>query len=122
LECKLQKKLTKYKAQALKKIKIAECCHPLPGEDVIGVKTTKRRIVIHKKNCPNIAKISKEKLVEIGFEREKGKTQIRVAVLDRPGIMAEMLNKIRENQTQLITTNFKIKKKRLRGSHIRTRR
>jgi len=40
----------------VKKIKMAECCHPLPGEDVVGVKTTKRKIVMHKKDCPNIQK------------------------------------------------------------------
>lgn len=104
------KRAAQIQPTSFKKIKIAECCHPLPGEDVIGVKTTKRRIVIHKKDCKNIAKIEKEKLVEIGFEREKGKTEIRATVIDRPGIMGEMLNAIRGTGAGLITTNFKIKK------------
>ena len=93
-----------------KKIKMAECCHPLPGEDVIGVKTTKRKIICHKKNCPNLLKIGKDKLVEIGFEKEKGKTKIFVTATDRPGVLSEMLAEIRKSASALTNTHFKIKK------------
>ncbi|MEI7961529.1 MAG: TGS domain-containing protein [archaeon] len=104
------KKSTIKSSTNYKKIKIAECCNPLPGEDVIGVKTTKRRIIIHKKNCPNLSKMSKEKLFEIGFDKARGKTQIRITVIDRPGIMGEMLFPVRTSGATLVTTNFKIKK------------
>jgi GTP pyrophosphokinase len=103
-------KKTRQPIRDIKKIKWAECCHPLPGEDVIGVKTTKRKIVVHKKDCPNIQKIPKSRLMEIGFEREKGKTRIRVTAIDRPGLLAELLTEIRHSSGQLINTNFKIKK------------
>jgi len=93
-----------------KKIKMAECCHPLPGEDVIGVKTTKRKIVVHKKECKNIQKISKDKLIEIGFEREKGKTEIKITAIDRPGLLSEILAEIKQSSATLTNTNFKIKK------------
>lgn len=102
-------KTTTVRINDVKKIKMAECCHPLPGEDVVGVKTTKRKIVMHKKDCPNIQKISKNKLMEIAFERERGKTRIMVTVMDRPGIMGEMLGEIRHGGATLINTNFKIK-------------
>ena len=92
-----------------KKIKLAECCHPLPGEDVIGVRTTKRKIIVHKKDCINIKKLPKNKLIEIGFEREKGKTEIRVTGVDRMGLLAEILNEIKKSGVTLISTNFKIK-------------
>ncbi|VVB74428.1 Region found in RelA / SpoT proteins [uncultured archaeon] len=97
------------KISDVKKIKMAECCHPLPGEDVVGVKTTKRKIVMHKKDCPNIQNMSKSKLMEIDFEREKGKTLIRVAVIDRPGILGEMLGEIRHSGATLVNTSFKMK-------------
>ncbi len=93
-----------------KKIKMAECCHPLPGEDVVGVKTTKRKIIIHKKNCPNISKINKNKLVNINFEREKGETGVRIKAIDRPGLLGEILEEIKNSGATLKNTNFKIKK------------
>jgi GTP pyrophosphokinase len=93
-----------------KKIKMAECCHPLPGEDVIGVKTTKRKIIVHKKDCTNIMKIPKNKLMQINFEREKGETGVRVKGIDRPGLLGEILEEIKNSGAILKNTNFKIKK------------
>jgi GTP diphosphokinase / guanosine-3',5'-bis(diphosphate) 3'-diphosphatase len=93
-----------------KKIKMAECCHPLPGEDVIGVKTTKRKIIIHKKDCPNILKINKNKLVNINFEREKGETGVRIKAIERPGLLGEILEEIKNSGANLKNTSFKIKK------------
>jgi GTP diphosphokinase / guanosine-3',5'-bis(diphosphate) 3'-diphosphatase len=95
---------------SLKKIKMADCCHPLPGEDVIGVKTTKRKIIIHKKNCPNLKKISKTKLVEISFDKGEGKTQLKVSGIDRIGLLGEILNEIKKNNGHILKTNFDIKK------------
>ena len=31
---------------------IADCCHPIPGDDVLGFYDEDRHIVIHKRNCP----------------------------------------------------------------------
>jgi GTP pyrophosphokinase len=104
------KKTTGIRVANLKKIKLAECCHPLPGEDVIAVKTTKRKIVVHKKNCPNIAKLNKNNLMQIDFEKEKGKTELIVKALDRPGLLSEMLAEIKKSGATLSYTNFKIKK------------
>ncbi len=93
-----------------KKIRIAECCNPLPGEDVIGIKTTKRKIVIHKKNCPNIKKIPKEKKVVINYENKKGLTKISIKLLDRPGIFSEILEQIRKSGSKIISNTFSIRK------------
>ncbi|MFA5931133.1 MAG: TGS domain-containing protein [archaeon] len=106
----IKKKVPQLQLTDLKKIKMAECCHPLPGEDVIGVKTTKRKIIVHKKDCVNIKKITKDRLIHIDFERERGKTQIRVKAIDRPGLITEILSEIKQSNVTLTNTNFKIKK------------
>ena len=31
---------------------IADCCHPIPGDDVLGYYNEEKHIVIHKRNCP----------------------------------------------------------------------
>lgn len=95
--------------QQEKKIKMAECCNPLPGEDVIGVKTTKRKIIIHKKDCPNIKKINKNKLIEISFEKTKGTTKLKINAIDRIGLLGEILEEFKKNKIKLRSSNFKIK-------------
>ena len=88
---------------------MAECCHPLPGEDVIGVKTTKRKIIIHKKDCKNIQLLPKNKLVDIAFEKEKGTTEIKITAIERAGLLGEILTEIKKSGAILKSTNFKIK-------------
>jgi guanosine-3',5'-bis(diphosphate) 3'-pyrophosphohydrolase len=94
-----------------KKIKLAECCSPLPGEDVIGIKTTKRKIIIHKRDCPNIKNTPDNKKIEIYFEKNKGKTKIKIIALDRLGLLAEILTTLQKNKITLISNEFEIKKK-----------
>ena len=40
-----------------KKYIMAECCHPIPGDDVLGYVDENDRIIIHKRQCPVAAKL-----------------------------------------------------------------
>ncbi len=94
----------------MKKIKMADCCHPLPGEDVVGFKTTKRKIIIHKRDCENLKKLDKNRLIEIEFEKDKGKTELRLVGIDRIDLLGELLTEIKKSGALVVATNFKIKK------------
>ncbi|MBT7241202.1 MAG: bifunctional (p)ppGpp synthetase/guanosine-3',5'-bis(diphosphate) 3'-pyrophosphohydrolase [Candidatus Diapherotrites archaeon] len=104
------KKEVKNSTKTLKKIKIADCCNPLPGEDVVGIKTTKRKIIIHKKDCKNLKNIALNKLVEIAFEENQGKSKIVVSVIDRIGLLGEVLKEIKKSNGRVLQSNFNIKK------------
>ena len=42
-------------------LKMANCCHPVPGDDIIGYVTQSEGITIHKQTCPNIVHIKEAK-------------------------------------------------------------
>lgn len=48
-------KLTEERLQ--KNYLMAECCHPIPGDDVLGYINEKEQIIIHKRQCPIAAKL-----------------------------------------------------------------
>lgn len=52
---KLVLKLTEESLQT--KYIMAECCHPIPGDDVLGYIDDNDRVVIHKRQCPVAAKL-----------------------------------------------------------------
>ena len=78
---------------------LAECCNPLPGEEVYGVISKGKGLVIHSKDCPNLnylLKISPEKVVKVLWDRSQGlhPVRIRLLVKDRLGILGEVTTTI----------------------------
>ncbi|MFA5358008.1 MAG: TGS domain-containing protein [archaeon] len=111
MKTKLKKEETKNETIGKqRKIKNAECCNPLPGEEVVGVKTSKRKIIIHKKDCPNLKKMDRKKIIKLEMKGDEGKTRIKVTALDRMGLLGEILAKIKKNGATITSTDFKIKK------------
>ena len=42
-------------------IRIANCCHPVPGDEIIGYVTQSDGVTVHKQSCPNIVHIKEVK-------------------------------------------------------------
>lgn len=51
--------------------KIATCCSPKEGDEILGYITRGSGITIHKKNCPNIAKQDKKRLISAKWASNK---------------------------------------------------
>jgi guanosine-3',5'-bis(diphosphate) 3'-pyrophosphohydrolase len=74
-------------------LSFANCCHPLPGDDIIGYLSSGKGIVVHREECPNVVDLrrSPERCVGIEWERDvKGdyRAQLHVEVINRPGVLA----------------------------------
>lgn len=79
---------------------LANCCKPIPGDDVFGFVTTGKGLTIHRTNCPNAAKL----LANYGHRVVKTKwaknkeisflTGIRIVGLDDVGVVNKITNLI----------------------------
>jgi len=75
---------------------IAECCNPIPGDDVVGYKPPKKEMVIHKANCPNAIKLLSSKgnrVVSAKWTTYKLLSflaRISIVGIDRVGMINEM--------------------------------
>jgi len=49
-------------------IRFANCCHPLPGEHVLGFLTRGRGVTVHTFNCRHILDSEPERVVEVAWE------------------------------------------------------
>lgn len=75
-------------------VTFANCCMPIPGDDVMGYHTAGRGIVVHRIGCTNVAEYRKspERWVAIGWDREVSgdyHVSLRVEVENRPGVLAQ---------------------------------
>ena len=82
---------------------IAGCCHPLPGEDILGVVSTGGRgIAVHQQNCINVENIPGERLIPLRWNQPdvaKGRldtypVQLRIEVIDRVGVLKDILTRL----------------------------
>jgi guanosine-3',5'-bis(diphosphate) 3'-pyrophosphohydrolase len=74
-------------------LSFANCCHPLPGDSIIGYLSSGKGIVVHRSECPNVVELRKspERLIAIEWDREvRGdyKAELRIEVVNRQGVLA----------------------------------
>ena len=84
----------------------ARCCHPIPGDDVMGYLSSGRGIVIHRNNCGNLINFRKypEKWISVGWQDEIARdfsSQIQVDTLNKPGVLAEVAATIADSGSNI---------------------
>ncbi|MDZ7642248.1 MAG: bifunctional (p)ppGpp synthetase/guanosine-3',5'-bis(diphosphate) 3'-pyrophosphohydrolase [Desulfurivibrio sp.] len=60
-------------------IKIANCCLPVPGDEIIGFITTGRGITVHKSNCPNLLAGEADRRIGVSWATE-GQAPYRASI------------------------------------------
>jgi len=85
------------------KYKIAKCCNPIPGDDVIGYKNPKEDyIIIHKAKCPNAIKLMSSQgnyIVKVKWTSQKylsSLAKLTINGIDRIGIASDITTVISE--------------------------
>lgn len=93
---------------------IAVCCSPLPGEEVYGVISKGKGLVVHSAQCPNLqymALKAPERVMKLEWPSSEGKhpVRLRLSVKDRVGILAEVTSamaKVGANITEARTRSL----------------
>jgi guanosine-3',5'-bis(diphosphate) 3'-pyrophosphohydrolase len=87
-------------------ITFANCCLPIPGDEIMGYHTAGRGIVVHRLDCPNIVDYRKspERWVAIGWDREISgdfRTALAIEVENRPGVLAQVAAAIAQGESNI---------------------
>ncbi|MEA2008109.1 MAG: bifunctional (p)ppGpp synthetase/guanosine-3',5'-bis(diphosphate) 3'-pyrophosphohydrolase [Chloroflexota bacterium] len=80
--------------------RLARCCNPTPGDEIVGYITRGRGATVHRKDCPNILNIpDKERLVEVswGIPRRTFPVPVRVSAYDRDGLTRDIVTIVANN-------------------------
>lgn len=92
-------------------VTFAQCCMPIPGDDIMGYHTAGRGIVVHRNGCANIAEYRKspERWVAIGWDREVSGdfgVALRVDVDNRPGVLAQVAAAIAQADSNIDAVEY----------------
>jgi guanosine-3',5'-bis(diphosphate) 3'-pyrophosphohydrolase len=87
-------------------VSFANCCLPVPGDEIMGYHTTGKGVVVHRLECPNVADYRKspDRWVSIGWDREVSGdfgAALRVELDNRPGALAQVAAAIAEAESNI---------------------
>ena len=88
---------------------LAQCCHPVPGDKIIGYITRSRGVTIHRQDCYNVLhEDEKDRLVPV----EWGKTdslypvKIQVEAWDRVGLMRDITTIVADEKVNISSVSL----------------
>ncbi len=90
-------------------IKFAECCRPIPDDEIMGVFTLGRGLTVHMKRCKFVNRSLKrnpEKALPLEWEETLNghfKVELRIEAINKRGVLAQLTNKITQENVSIDT-------------------
>ncbi|WP_027349628.1 GTP diphosphokinase [Halotalea alkalilenta] len=93
------------------KTQMANCCHPVPGDQIVGFITHGRGVTVHREDCPNILQLRLDEPSRI-VHVEWGSSQasvyavdIEVLAWDRTGLLRDVIGVLSTEKANVLAVN-----------------
>lgn len=98
--------------------KIARCCTPVPGDEIMGFITRGEGVSIHRVDCKNVKSLhdQPERIVDVSWaDSARGiyLVQIQVDALDRSGLLSDVTRVLSENHVNILSASVTTRKDRV---------
>ncbi|MCI8412661.1 MAG: bifunctional (p)ppGpp synthetase/guanosine-3',5'-bis(diphosphate) 3'-pyrophosphohydrolase [Clostridia bacterium] len=94
-------------------VRIARCCNPVPGDDIIGYISRGRGVAVHRKNCPNMRNAEPYRLIEAhwaGGLNAPFVVAMQVEAKNSSGLLAKITTLISELKLAIHSLNARVDK------------
>ncbi|KAA2285321.1 RelA/SpoT family protein [Arenimonas fontis] len=93
-------------------LSFAACCHPIPGDEIMGYLSAGKGVVVHRNDCPNVAEYRKspERCVPMAWDREvQGdyRVALRIEVDNKPGVLAQVAAAVAESNSNIDAVEYR---------------
>ncbi len=94
-------------------VRLAKCCKPVPGDDILGYISLGRGITIHRDDCPNVRALmrSPERFTPVtwgGESRQAFRVELAVEAWDRHRLLEDISRTIAENGVNIVAANCQV--------------
>ena len=93
-------------------VKLARCCTPVPGDDIVGFITRGQGVSVHQRSCPNAVRLEglhPERFLQVSWSSEHSQAQylvqIQTKALDRPGLLADLTKVMTEYRVNIVSAS-----------------
>src|SRR5438105_4576907 len=90
-------------------VRLAKCCTPVPGDDIVGYISLGKGITIHRGDCPNVKALKRnpERFTSVDWEEgavQRGfRVQIAVYSWDRPRLLEDVARTFAEHGANIVS-------------------
>ncbi|AHG91100.1 RelA/SpoT family protein [Gemmatirosa kalamazoonensis] len=104
-------------------VRYAQCCQPVPGDQVVGYVTRGRGVSIHRADCPNLLMLvhEPERRLEIDWQEMEGErftVRLTLEGYDRRGLYADVAGAVTSTGTDIRHMELKTAEGRATGSIV----
>jgi len=90
-------------------VRLAACCTPVPGDEIIGFITRGRGVSVHRADCANAVSLGQDqalRMIEVEWEGERNSAVYRAAVevvaLDRSRLLRDVANALSDHRVNIV--------------------
>lgn len=93
-------------------LSFGNCCHPVPGDEIMGYLSAGKGIVVHRLECPNMPEFRKspERCVEIAWDTSVSgdyRVELRIIVANKPGVLAQVASAVAKANSNIENVEYK---------------
>ena len=85
--------------------KLAKCCNPVPGDEIVGYVSRGRGVTIHRCDCAVLESLEQDRLMDIDWGKQKKESKytavIKIIAKNAPTTLASISNKLAENKINI---------------------
>ena len=101
----------------------ANCCLPIPGDEIMGFLSAGKGVVVHREECRNVPELRKspERCVPMAWDREVTgdyHAALRVDVENKPGVLAQVASAIAEAESNIDHVEYRERDLRVAVLHF----
>jgi GTP pyrophosphokinase len=99
-------------------VRLARCCMPVPGDEIIGFVSRGQGVSVHRADCPNARALAREpeRLVEVAWREGKATSfvvAIQVEALDRQKLLGDIATVLAEHHVNILSATSQVGKDRI---------
>ena len=91
-------------------VRLSRCCHPVPGDAIVGYVTTGRGVSVHRSDCSNAVALSTtmgERAIEVEWNREQTGSfvaTVEVEALDRSRLLRDVTTVLADHHLNIVSS------------------
>jgi len=99
-------------------VKLAKCCTPVPGDEIVGFVTRGAGVSVHRADCHNVKSLltEPERMIEVEWAPSSKSiflVQIQVEALDRSGLLSDVTRVLSEHHVNILSASVSTSSERL---------